>query len=48
MLPEKFMEQSIRVYCRKTDPDSIKAAKKLVTTVYAVYHFLFESRAAVS
>ena len=28
MLPEKFMEQSIRVYCRKTDPESIKTATK--------------------
>ena len=37
MLPEKFMEQSIRVYCRKTDPESIKAAKKLVNTAYTVY-----------
>ena len=32
MLPEKFMEQSIRVYCKKIDPDSIKAARKLVSS----------------
>lgn len=29
LLPERFAEQLIRVYCKKTDEQSLDAAKKL-------------------
>ena len=33
MLPEKFVEQQIRIYFRKNDPESLEKAKRLVNAL---------------
>ena len=33
MLPQNFVEQEMRIYFRKNDPESLKKAKGLVNTL---------------